>query len=109
MDEQNWRRRVEAGKLPGGRAPRGIRYAAAFRRRAVAVVRDRVRWDVPQAEVVREVGPATASVARWRRPRPAPALRCWGPWCWGRSDILDSPQTGTLSRAQAVGPFVYGG
>jgi hypothetical protein len=43
MDEQTRQLRTEARLLARGRAPRGIRYSAAFRRRAIALVRERAR------------------------------------------------------------------
>lgn len=75
MDEQTRQLRSEARQLARGRAPRGIRYTVAFRRRAIALVRERARQGVPVAQVVREIGLTTASIARWRQPRPTPMLR----------------------------------
>lgn len=75
MDEQTRQLRTEARQLARGRAPRGIRYSAAFRRRAIALVRERARQGVSVAQVVREIGLTTASIARWRQPRAAPMLR----------------------------------
>jgi transposase-like protein len=69
MDEQTQQLRIEARQLARGRAPRGIRYSVAFRHRTVALVREQVRRGVPLAQVVREIGLTTASIARWRQPR----------------------------------------
>jgi hypothetical protein len=38
-------------------------------------VLERARQGVPVAQVVREIGLTTASIARWRQPRPTPMLR----------------------------------
>lgn len=75
MDDETRQLRSEARQLARGRAPRGIRYSAAFRRRAITLVRERARQGVPVAQVVREIGLTTASIARWRQPRPTPRLR----------------------------------
>jgi hypothetical protein len=75
MDEQTRQLRTEARQLARGKAPRGIRYSVAFRRRAIALVRERARQGVPVAQIVREIGLTTASIARWRQPRPTPMLR----------------------------------
>jgi transposase-like protein len=75
MDTAIRRFRSEAPQLARGKAPRGIRYPAQFRRAAVRLARAHRERDGVLAELAHELGVATPTLHQWLARPAAPRLR----------------------------------
>ena len=73
MDDRIRRLRTEAHQLARGKAPRAVRYPAAFRAAAVALAGPRLARGGSIARVGRDLGLPIQSLGRWLRPPPPAA------------------------------------
>jgi hypothetical protein len=75
MDETIQKLRAEARRLTRGKVPRAVRYPAAFRAAAVALIRSRCRRGLSRRRVAQELGLQTQSLTRWLQEPVRPVLR----------------------------------
>jgi hypothetical protein len=75
MNDEIRRLRSEAHHLARGKAPRAIRYPAAFREAATAVTRTQLSQGTAVARVAAALGLPTRSLVRWLETPARPVLR----------------------------------